>query len=349
MKKPATSSLYWTCQATAWLAYGVAVAVPYLLRPTLPAGKLMAYSLGLAVLGLVETHGLRAYAKRNGWDRLEVRRVVPRVVLSSALMGAVMNVFMVLCGIYWFRQGTWRDVPLEWQLMSWVWWFFPVFVGWQTIYFAVHFMRRARRAEVDRWRLDAEARAAELRFLRAQLNPHFLFNALNGLRALIAEDPERARTMVTQLAALLRHSLSSADGTVPLERELEVVGDYLAVESIRLEERLRVTYDIDPSALRSPVPPMLVQGLVENGIKHGIALLPQGGELAIQARLSDSVLHLSVTNPTAKASSADRPGVGLANARERLRLLCGDGAVLDLDLSSPGSATARVLIPQVAQ
>ena len=157
--------------------------------------------------------------------------------------------------------------------------------------------------------------------------------------------------MVTRLSALLRHSLSGATGAVPLERELEVVGDYLALESIRFEDRLRVTMDIDPETLTASVPAMLLQGLVENGIKHGVALLPKGGELSICARLAEATLDLTVTNSAAAARPSSTPsdgGIGLANARERLRLLFGERATLVLDESLPGSTTARVLIPSAA-
>jgi two-component system, LytTR family, sensor histidine kinase AlgZ len=341
-----TKPSYWICQITCWSLYGAAVGAPYILRGLVAAGPMALYSLALALLGFAQTHALRAWAKKRAWGRREYRSLIPRVVVSSAVMGAVMNGFMMVAGVYYFRHTTWTEARFGGQLLSWLWWYFPVFVGWQAIYFAVQFVRRARQAEIEKWQMKSEVQAAELRFLKSQLNPHFLFNALNSLRGLIVEDPDRAQTMVTHLSTLLRHSLRSADGTVPLERELEVVNDYLALESIRLEDRLRVTFDIDPASLTMPVPPMLVQGLVENGIKHGIALLPRGGELSIASRLTDAELELSVTNTTAEKSAPSANGIGLVNARERLRLLFGDGALLRLDASPPGHMTARLLIPR---
>jgi len=347
--KRATS--YWCCQAIGWSLYAAAVATPYVMKGE-PAGSLLLYCAALSALGLLQTHALRSYARKRGWERLDVLWLVPRVLLSSAMMGIVMNALMVLSGIYYFAHMSWATLQLRWLLVSWMWWFFPVFVGWEAIFFAVQFVRRARRVEIEKWQLKAEVQAAELRFLKAQLNPHFLFNALNSLRGLIAEDPARAQAMITRLSALLRHSLSATTGTVPLTRELEVVGDYLALESIRFEERLRVTMDIDPSTLTASVPAMLLQGLVENGIKHGVALLPRGGELTIRARLTGAVLDLTVTNTAAAAVAAgpksNEGGIGLANARERLRLFFGDGATLELDESSPGSTTARARIPSPA-
>jgi hypothetical protein len=338
-------SRYWTCQLVGWSAYALGVAAPYIAKGTYAPGPMIVYSGALAALGLGQTHALRAWARRAGWPQLDGWRLAPRVLVSSALAGAVMNLFMCVAGVYWFRDMTWVEVTLVWQVLSWLWWFFPVFVGWQAIYFAVHFVRRARTAEIEKWQLKTEAQTAELRFLKAQLNPHFLFNALNSLRGLIAEDPARAQTMVTQLSALMRHSLSGAQGTVPLERELEVVNDYLALESIRLEDRLRVRLDIEPASLAVRVPPMLVQGLVENGIKHGIALLPRGGELCIAAKITDATLDLRITSPSAPVRAPSEGGLGLVNARERLRLLFGERALLDLERGSE-STSAHVLIPR---
>jgi sensor histidine kinase YesM len=348
MKKPRDSSLYWSCQAIGWSLYAIGVALPYVSK--LPLGGTLVYSTSLALLGLAQTHALRGYARKRGWERVDIRRIVPRVLVSSTVMGVVMNLFMVLSDIYYLKLLTWAQVGLKWPflLFSWLWWYFPAFVGWQAVYFAVQFVRRARKAEVEKWQLKLEAQAAELRFLKAQLNPHFLFNALNSLRGLIAEDPSRAQTMVTQLSGFLRHSLSGTTSTVTLSRELEVVNDYLALESIRLEERLRVTIDVEPATLSAPVPAMLVQGLVENGIKHGVALLPEGGELSIRAHVIEAALEVTVTNTAApEHPKSSDGGVGLANARERLRLLFGEGATLQLDDNLGGRTTARVLIPRV--
>ena len=146
---------------------------------------------------------------------------------------------------------------------------------------------------------SARLQAAELRLLKSQLNPHFLFNALNGLRSLIADEPARARDAVTQLARTLRYTLASGDeDLVSLERELEMVEDYLALESLRLAERLRVERDIAPDARTARMPAMLLQTLVENAIKHGIAALKQGGTLRIEAQSRGEASCVSPsTNP----------------------------------------------------
>jgi LytS/YehU family sensor histidine kinase len=189
---------------------------------------------------------------------------------------------------------------------------------------------------------------AELRLLKSQLNPHFLFNALNGVRALIADEPAKAQDAVTQLARTLRYTLAAGDSElVTVAREMEMVNDYLALESLRLAERLQIVREIEPAAADARIPVMLLQTLVENAIKHGIAPLRQGGTLRIAARAVANELIIRVENPRPAdhASPPYHEGVGLKNASERLRLLFGKSASLELDLSRPNRATATVRLP----
>jgi LytS/YehU family sensor histidine kinase len=222
-----------------------------------------------------------------------------------------------------------------------------VHAGWVALYLAFAMQRHRYRAEVRQAQLGEALQAAELRLLQSQLNPHFLFNALNGLRALIAEDPARAREAVTHLAKTLRYTLASSDeNLVSLERELEMVDDYLALESLRLAERLRVERDIEPAARQARIPAMLLQTLVENALKHGIAALKEGGTLTIDARITGGELVIQVLNPRpAESAAPGAAGVGLRNATQRLRLLFGTHASLRLDLSDPSRVTAEVRLP----
>lgn len=342
MPPPRASRTYWICQGLGWSLYA--------LLNTLAIGSISGelgaaagLSVGFSAMAMGLTHLLRQRVA-HGWKRLGPAALAPRMVAASLLMSGVVNVAGML-GSYLLRPDASPAAPG--LLLVYVFNWSVVFLGWQLLYFGVHFVQRTRRAELESLRLEAAAHAAQLRHLEAQLNPHFLFNSLNVLRALIPEDPARAQQAVTQLANLLRYALSAEGQTVNLERELQVVRDYLALESLRLEERLRVRLEVEPACLPAPIPPMLVQLLVENGIKHGIARLTEGGELSIVARQRDGLLLLEVGNPRPTRDDGRSGGsrVGLANASERLRLLFGERAKLELDLSLPDRAAARIQIP----
>jgi len=204
--------------------------------------------------------------------------------------------------------------------------------------------RRFHKQEV---RLQLALREAELRALEAQLNPHFLFNSLNSIRALVVENPSLAQDMLTRLANILRYNLRrDLMHTIPLANELEAVADYLALEGVRFEDRLRVEFAIDPAAAQMPIPPMLLQMLVENAIKHGISPLPEGGSLLVRAGVQQGSLLVEVENTGQLGQPA--PGatqVGLANTRERLRILYGTRARLDLINRGGNRVAATALIP----
>jgi LytS/YehU family sensor histidine kinase len=217
---------------------------------------------------------------------------------------------------------------------------------WSLIYFGFHFVENYKKTEVEKWKLEAAVKDAELRALKSQMNPHFIFNCLNNLRGLIVEDPERAQTVVTQLAGILRYSLQAGDTeTVTLEEELQTVSDYLALEAVRLEERLKVKMDIDPASLKISVPTMLVQTLVENGIKYGVATLPRGGEISLSSQVNASTLKIQVTNSGQFNETSNGNGVGLKNSRERLKLLFGEAASVTVQNASSDSVTAKIEIP----
>ena len=188
---------------------------------------------------------------------------------------------------------------------------------------------------------------AELRALEAQINPHFLFNCLNSIRGMIIEDAAQAQNMVTKLANILRYTLQrNRNHTVALETEMEAVSDYLALESIRFEGRLRIHLDVAEQTRKVKIPAMLVQALVENAIKHGVERVPQGGLCSIRTSLDGDLLRIEVENPgMLETSHLNSTQVGLANARERLRILYSERASLNLVKSGEEQVRATIVIP----
>jgi hypothetical protein len=220
---------------------------------------------------------------------------------------------------------------------------------WSVIYTRVAERRIQEERETH---MQQAVHTAELRALEAQINPHFLFNSLNSIRGLVIENPQKAQDMITRFAALLRYNLNrDRQHTVPLAQEAEVVEDYLALESVRFEGRLRVQFTVDPAAESLQVPPMILQALVENALKHGIAKIPEGGDVRIHATAENGALVLQVENTGELAQvRPSRDGdtqIGLNNIRERLRLLYGDRASLSLK-NGDGVVAATVRIPTTA-
>ena len=179
------------------------------------------------------------------------------------------------------------------------------------------------------------AREAELKALRAQVDPHFLFNSLNAVAALAGGDPPAARRMALMLADFLRQSLRLVErGTIPLDEELALVRAYLAIEQVRFGERLTVVERLDPAAGDAPVPPLLLQPLVENAVKHGISGLVDGGRIEIATDRRGGFVTVEVVNDRdpdavgARGGGRGGEGIGLANVRRRLAALYGDEARL---------------------
>ena len=306
------------------------------------------------LLGLLLTHYSRRYLVRWGWKDLGWRALLPRIFAFAAGLSFVWCLlgYGISFGLY--RAPFPKEYsPISLFVASWINGSL-LFCGWLGLYFFYHLFDRYNRLGLERLRLAASVKEAELRALKSQINPHFIFNSLNSLRALIDEDPARARQAVTQLANLLRYSLQSGQlETVPFEEELGIVNDYLALEQVRHEERLRLRLDVAPDTLQLPVPPMLLQTLVENAVKYGISRRPEGGEIAIVARRDLGVLRIQVTNPGELAAPAAGPpastGVGLRNAAERLRLLFGERATLQLRAAAPGLVVAEAAIPSLVR
>jgi len=167
---------------------------------------------------------------------------------------------------------------------------------------------------------QVSAREAELRALRAQLNPHFLFNSLNSINALVGTDPEGARRMCEGLGDFLRRTLALGSRTaVPLGEELALIDRYLDIEQVRFGARLKVERTIDPGVLGCRVPPLLLQPLVENAIKHGVQDAVEGGAVRLEARRDGARLIVNVENPVDSGAPSRRgEGVGLENVRRRL-------------------------------
>ena len=360
--------------------------------PRLTGRGVALFALGYVVLAVFYSATIEWYELRNGADVFlrETAELVPRSLIDYALKG-LLTIPVWWVAVRWLDgrprlQGAAHAVlgPL------WVWAWFelyravaPLFgytlrayvEAWDVFipslvyaaqFGALHAVRyvsdvgwqaEATRALAERQtELERAASEAQLAALRAQMDPHFLFNTLNSVAASVPPEQGATRDLVARLAGLVRYTLAAARRErVLLREELDFVRDYLALEQERMGDRLRVEVDADPDALDVPVPPMLVQPLVENAVRHGLAPTVEGGRLRVEVRRVDGAVHVLVRDdgagpdvapalllrpapPECAAGGAASDGVGLANTDARLRALFGRGLVLDVPGSGDGQA-----------
>ena len=342
MKNRNTS--YWACQIGGWAVFSLlgltTGAMESGWRPSAIIGYVLffSYSIGL-------THMLRGVIHREHWMSLPWHRLLPRLAASSVAIGSVQT--MLVVGVYTAiegRMGDWSDRSSIVFLFLGVTVFSTI---WSILYLAIATLRRSRETRNAEMQMKLALSNAELRALEAQVNPHFLFNCLNSIRGMIGEDPEQARDMITRLAGILRYSLQrDRRHMAPLSDEIGIVSDYLALEAIRFDDRLKVHVDIEESARKSLVPPMVLQTLVENAIKHGVEERAEGGDVEIHAAVRNGDLRIDVENPgTLNEPKSESTQIGLANARERLRILYGERASLRLAATREGRVAATLQIP----
>lgn len=342
---------YWLLQALGWTCWGlIGIALVSLF------GRFSWLLVGIegivAVVTMLGSHGLRGIIRRRGWVGMPLLRLLPRLLaaIAGVAAGSIVGIGLLVTGILWLRHQLGGHFP--W--VDYVGYYINTCLAltlWSVTYLGVHYFERYRSAEVDRWRLAATAREAEMQALKAQLNPHFLFNGLNNIRALVMEDPTRARTMMTHLAELLRYTMQHNGAVqVSLATELAIVQDYLQLETLQLEHRLHYSLDVPPDTLAISLPPMSLQLLVENALKHGVAPRPAGGRVALAAQLEDAQLLLSVRSTGSYQPAAGHAGVGLRNLRERLNLLFGTAASFRIgpDPLLPDTVLAEISLPAVA-
>lgn len=262
----------------------------------------------------------------------------------SALVGAVSCFAFYELVIWKFQRydlGTHALVSLH---------FTTVLFLWCNLYFSINQWQRSAEERERLLRAESAAREARLAALRSQLNPHFLFNSLNAASTLVLTGhPSAATQMLAQIGELLRRSLESdLPWEVPLSEELAFARQYLAIEQTRLGDRLQVDLAIAPETLDVMVPSMLLQPLVENAVQHGVAMLIEGGQIAVESALHGSRLRIVISNPGTRAADpgVERPsGVGLRNTRERLNTLYGTDHALSFDWPEAGGCTVTVELP----
>lgn len=333
------SRLYWLCQILGWSTWGLVQVVLY----STVNGFDSLQALGevfQVIYYIATTHFFRNVIIKKGWLNLRLTRLIPRLILFTLLL-SIINYAYILGIEYFIDEISGNDLRIVTVLVNtliyWV-----IYFLWTVFYFAFHYVDRYNKS----LKAEAAAREVELNNLKAQLNPHFIFNSLNGIRALVDEDPRKSKEAITQLSHILRNSLvSDRKKLVPFSEELKTVMDYLALESIRYEERLTTKFEIDRNSGRFMIPPLMLQTLVENGIKHGISNLKEGGEISITTHVKRKHLLLQIRNTGQYLKNKKSKGFGLENTRKRLEIIFGEETKFEIKNETSNTVLCSITIP----
>lgn len=339
------SSYYWLCQIAGWLSYGLTIIFfSYMLDRQLSMVYYPRLLINISV-GILITHLLRKSMKRlslmppmplNQWIKLFMILIV-----FAALYSFSTSYLIEIFGLY----DPGKKFPLEKRFLVSLILDTPIVFVWISIYILWHYVDYTNEEKLQKVKLETLIKELELKTIKSQINPHFIFNALNSIRALVDEDPQRARQAITELSNILRSSIQvDKEEVTTLKKELTIVKDYLSLEYIRFADRLKIEYEIDPVALDLHIPPMMLQTLVENAIKHGLSKQPGDCLIKIIARLEDKKLILKVQN-TGILQSTETNGFGIQGTRDRLNILYRGEALFDIFQCEPNLVTAKLVIP----
>jgi len=331
--------LFWSLHAAGWAAYGLTQYFGALLyeKPSSYA-RVIAVS---AIAGFVLSMPMR-YIYRRLWSRPTRIRIVG--VLVTCYVTALALRIVINMSYKAFVQPDWQAQTL-FELFGGTLSTTYLLVCWSVLYFGIKFYESQRKQEEAMLKAVALAQEAQLKMLRYQLNPHFLFNTLNAISTLILDNQNRkANHAIARLSEFLRYTLDQDPmKKVTLRQELEALDLYLGTERLRFGERLRLEYAIEPAALEGLVPSLLLQPLLENSLKYAVSAREQGGVVRIEGRIREGLLELAVIDDgpglregAASAGGNERRGVGLRNTRDRLTVLYGENCRFVVLNSHPG-------------
>lgn len=321
-------SKYWLCQIGGWSTYIIVWTFFYLTLRTQEQPNFFEVLMLDAVLGLATTHFMRFITRRLNLLKRSLDMQIISMFITTLVFSFVFGFASIfLENLFDLTPDQFKRFTIINQTLRASYGAFFFLIIWNLIYFTYHYIEKSRQEQLDKIRLQTLVKELELKTIKSHINPHFIFNALNSIRALVDENPERARQAITELSNILRSSMKAEKlETASLEKELGIVKDYLALEHIRFEDRLRVEYEVDEDTLDQPVPPMMLQTLVENAIKHGISKRIEGGVIRIISDFVGDQHELIVQNTGHLNGATNTDGFGLYSTQNRLMLMYGEKA-----------------------
>jgi two-component system, LytTR family, sensor kinase len=342
-------SKYWLCQIIGWGGYGIfETTINYLSGRVL--NKEVPYTILFVSLGVLFTHIYRlAVLKRFHWAKLSLQSLIVRVVFASIIVGSMLAAYQ-----------SFQAIVIAEERPTFKFYYFLIFftatglmaLSWNLIYFVYKYIESNKKLSFEKMAMEVTNKDLELKNIKSNLQPHFIFNALNSIKALIEEDPDKARVSVTQLSNILRNSIvSEKEQLVTLQKELKIVNDYLALECIRYEERLQVDYEINELTINTMIPPLILQTVVENAIKHGIAAEANGGFIHIKTSITDeqkTLISIENSGTYLPLQNNTHGGFGLSASTKRLQFIFGNVATLAINNTANNTVLTTITLPNNA-
>jgi sensor histidine kinase YesM len=334
---------FWIAQIVGWVLLAVSnLLVQYLAG--VPEKILLINSLIPMTIGFLLTTIYRQIIRKLKWHKWNFNKSIAFLagstfILTVVFMLLVFIVILIIKGLHGLTIASFLGTMFSFTL---------VLLTWNLIYFAIHYFNNWTQAEIERWKLEAVMKEAQLGSLKSQIRPHFVFNTINNIRSLILEDEEKAREMLLNFSDLFRYALKNTDQSkVTLSEELEIVNQYLELLSIQYDDKLNFKIQVEEGLELIELPPMILQLLVENAVKHGISQSSKGGSILIDIDKKKDFLNIRVQNSGNLNKSSgleEHLGVGLDNVKRRLELIyCGKAALKVHEIEN--NVVAAIKIP----
>jgi sensor histidine kinase YesM len=295
--------------------------------------------------GFIISTLLRYYFKRNikinEVKKINYLKLFSVYIISALLFSSMMFVAIPIYSRYHEKPMDVNNMLITSQIIN----SFLFFFFWTLLYFGIKIILKFNQNKVERLKLNSSLKESQLNTLKGQINPHFMFNSLNNIRGLMLEDVDKSREMITRLSEMLRYSLTKNNlDKIALSEEIEMIENYIELSKIQLEDRLIYKDKVAKNTLQIEIPPMLIQMLIENAIKHGISNLPKGGIVSLSIKKEKNKLHIEVKNTGKLTINETSTKVGLENIKKRLSLMYGEKAIFSLTEEND-NVVAKINIP----
>lgn len=338
---------YWILQAVGWGFYFAGYTFIFLTVLDWNIPDFFAQLFIHTFSGLLITHLMRSVIRRSGALDFAFKKQIFAVAALSIFFSFLTSFLAVSTDVILKIQDAKAEHRPFLELVArFAISYFQFIILWNLIYFTYHHIQKSKQQKIDQVKLETLLKELEIRTFKAHINPHFIFNSLNSIRALVVENPERARSAITQLSNILRNSMHGDKTEKTLfEKELSIAKDYLALELVRFEDRLEVVYDIDEDTLEHPVPAMVLQAMVENALNYGINRNTSSGSIRVWSDFTNNHHVFGVTSTGAFREYITERKEGIVKLQSRLDLMYGADAGFGVMQTSDGLIEAKMSIP----